>query len=95
MSLTPLDSAQPTNSSGEPTHTLTRAKQTHSLDRFTPAHDMPCEHVQPNTVGRVSDELLDMLAEDHRINLKHHLVVDKLFKAYLLEKKNFANVMRT
>ncbi|CBZ25157.1 conserved hypothetical protein [Leishmania mexicana MHOM/GT/2001/U1103] len=95
MSSTPLDSAQATDSCDEPTHTLTGAKQTHSLDRFSSEHDTPCEHVQPNTVAHMSDELLDMLAEDRRINLKHHLVVGKLFKAYLLEKKNFANVMRT
>ncbi|CAJ1020844.1 hypothetical protein Q4I30_002394 [Leishmania utingensis] len=95
MPSTPLDNTPPTDSRSEATHTLPGTRQAPCVNNSLPTQEKSCGHVRPNTDVYVSEELLDMLSEDRRINRRHHLVVDKVFKAYMLEKKNFAGVMRT
>ncbi|KAG5482945.1 hypothetical protein LSCM1_06984 [Leishmania martiniquensis] len=94
MSSMPLDRTPTTDIYGETTVTGTGAERVHFMSSL-PEHDKRCQHVQPATGEYVSEELLSMLAEDRRMNVRHHLVVDKVFKEYLLEKKRLVNVMRS
>ncbi|KAG5509323.1 hypothetical protein GH5_06412 [Leishmania sp. Ghana 2012 LV757] len=93
MSSIPLGSAPTTDRYGETMLTSTGTEQARYMGSL-PAHDKACEHVQRTAGESVSEELLNMLAEDRRMNIRHHLLVDKVFKEYLLEKKKLFNVMR-
>ncbi|KAK7196448.1 hypothetical protein NESM_000582200 [Novymonas esmeraldas] len=92
---TPRRSVLPAGTFGEPTHSLTGTKHARFVNRYSPAYDTPYEHAQLNTGVYLDEELLDELTEDRRAGVRYHLVADKVFKAYQLERKSFASIMRS
>lgn len=89
------EAAPPINAHGPAPHSLTGTKQARFVNRYCPADDKPYEHSQLNSGVYLDSNLQGLLAEDRRRGVRNHLVADKVFKAYLLEQKSFAGVMRS
>ncbi|KAG8345172.1 hypothetical protein ERJ75_001013000 [Trypanosoma vivax] len=54
------------------------------INQYNPIYDCPYERRHLNIDRKLNEELCDLLVDDRRANIRHHLQTDKVQKSYML-----------